>query len=141
MVIDSSALLAIVFAEPDASIYASAILNSTDRMLSAVSFVEASMVAMRYRAPDPVALLDNLIEQFEILIVPVSHEQALLARDAFRRFGKGRHKAGLNFGDCFSYALAKQTGEPLLYKGNDFSKTDILSARLMAESATSSEDQ
>jgi ribonuclease VapC len=128
MVIDSSALLSIVLAEPDASIYASAILNSNGRMLSAVSLVEASMVAMRYRTPDPLALLDNLIERFEIIIVPVNREHALLARDAFRRFGKGRHKAGLNFGDCFSYALAKQTGEPLLYKGNDFSKTDIPSA-------------
>jgi ribonuclease VapC len=125
---DSSALFAIVFAEPDVYIYVSAILNSTDRMLSAASLVEISMLAMRYRAPDPVALVDKLIEQFEILIVPVSHEQALLARDAFRRFGKGRHKAGLNLGDCFSYALAKQTGKPLLYKGNDFSKTDIQSA-------------
>ena len=128
MVIDSSALLAIVFEEPDASIYLSAILNSDNCLVSAVSLVETSMVSLRLRSPDPIALLDDLINRSEIIGAPVDHEQALLAREAFRRFGKGRHKAGLNFGDCFSYALAKQTGEPLLYKGHDFSQTDILSA-------------
>jgi ribonuclease VapC len=128
MVIDSSALLAIILEEPDASIYASAILNNARRTLSAASLVETSMVAMRLRTPDPIALLDNLIDRFEIIIVPFDHEQALLAREAFRRFGKGRHKASLNFGDCLAYALARQTGEPLLYKGSDFSQTDIPSA-------------
>ena len=83
------------------------------------------MVAMRLRTPDPVTAFDNLIDKLGIEVVPVDREQALLAREAFRRFGKGRHKAGLNFGDCFAYALAKQTNEPLLYKGNDFSQTDI----------------
>ena len=83
------------------------------------------MVVMRLRAPDPVAAFDNLIDKLGIEVVPVDREQALLAREAFRRFGKGRHKAGLNFGDCFAYALAKQTNRPLLYKGNDFSQTDI----------------
>ena len=83
------------------------------------------MVAMRLRTPNPVTAFDNLIDKLGIEIVPVDREQALLAREAFRRFGKGRHKAGLNFGDCFAYALAKQKNEPLLYKGNDFSQTDI----------------
>ena len=128
MVIDSSALLAIIFEEPDASIYLSAILNSDKCLVSAASLVETSMVSLRLRTPDPIALLDNLINRSEIFVAPVDHEQALLAREAFRRYGKGRHKAGLNFGDCFAYALAKQTGEPLLYKGSDFSQTDILSA-------------
>ncbi len=128
MVIDSSALLAIILDEPDASIYASAILNSAGPKLSTVSFVEASMVSMSLRSPDPTALVDNLIDRFEIAIISVDQEQALLAREAFRRFGKGRHPAGLNFGDCFSYALAKHTCEPLLYKGYDFSQTDIPSA-------------
>ena len=128
MVIDSSALLAIILNEPDASIYAAAILNSAGPKLSTASFVEVSMVAMRLRSPDPTALLDNLIDRFEIAIISVDQEQAVLAREAFRRFGKGRHPAGLNFGDCFSYALAKQTGEPLLYKGYDFRQTDIPSA-------------
>jgi ribonuclease VapC len=102
--------------------------NSAICLLSAVSLVEVSMVVMRLRAPDPVAALDNLIDKLGIEIVPVDRGQAFLAREAFRRFGKGRHPAALNFGDCFAYALAKQAGEPLLYKGNDFSETDILSA-------------
>jgi ribonuclease VapC len=128
MVIDSSALLAIIFEEPDASIYLSAILNSDNCLVSAASLVETSMVSLRLRSPDPIALLDDLVNRTETIVAPVDHEQALLAREAFRRFGKGRHKAGLNFGDCFAYALAKQTGEPLLYKGSDFTLTDIVSA-------------
>jgi ribonuclease VapC len=128
MVIDTSALMAIFFEEPDASVYASVILNSTHCVLSAVSLMEASMVSMKRRRSDPVAVLDKLIEDMEILVVAVDREQAILAREAFLRFGKGRHAAGLNFGDCFSYALAKQTGQPLLYKGNDFSHRDIPSA-------------
>lgn len=128
MVIDSSALLAIILQEPDASIYLSAILNSDNCLVSAASLEETSMVSLRLRFPDPIALLDDLINRAEITVAPVDHEQALFAREAFRRFGKGRHKAGLNFGDCFAYALAKQTGEPLLYKGSDFSQTDIVAA-------------
>jgi ribonuclease VapC len=128
MIIDSSALLAIIFEEPDASIYISAILNSSKCSLSAASLVETSMVSLRLRSPDPVALLDDFIKRSEIIVVPVDHEQAVIAREAFRRYGKGRHPAGLNFGDCFSYALSKQTGESLLYKGNDFAQTDISSA-------------
>ena len=125
MVIDSSALLAILFEEPDAYVFASAMTNSAICLLSAVSLVETSIVAMRLRTPDPVTAFDHLIDKLGIEVVPVDREQALLAREAFRRFGKGRHKAGLNCGDCFAYALAKQTNEPLLYKGNDFSQTDI----------------
>ena len=74
------------------------------------------------------AMLDTFIQEFSIRIEPVTAEQAMLARQGFALFGKGRHKAGLNFGDCFSYALAKQMGEPLLFKGNDFSRTDVLLA-------------
>jgi ribonuclease VapC len=85
-------------------------------------------VAIRRRRPDPIAALDILTTRLRLVVIPVDHEQALLARDGFRRFGKGRHPAGLNFGDCFSYALAKQRGEPLLFKGNDFSQTDVLVA-------------
>jgi ribonuclease VapC len=125
MVIDSSALIAIILEESDASLFVSAIANSPVRLLSAATYVEASVVMMRRRNFEPVAALDNLIGQLRISIMPVDHTQALLAREAFRRFGKGRDKAGLNFGDCFSYALAKQTGEPLLFKGNDFSGTDM----------------
>ena len=128
MVIDSSALMAIFLNEPDASIYASAIVNDLRRLISAATLAEASIVAIRRRRPDPIAALDILTTRLRLVVIPVDHEQALLARDGFRRFGKGRHPAGLNFGDCFSYALAKQRGEPLLFKGNDFSQTDVLVA-------------
>ena len=125
MVIDSSALLAIFLEEPDASIYASAILNDRRRLISAATLAETSIVAIRRRQPDPIVALDILMTWLRLVVIPVDHEQALLARDGFRRFGKGRHPAGLNFGDCFSYALAKQRGELLLFKGNDFSQTDV----------------
>ncbi len=125
MVIDSSALLAIFLEEPDASIYASAIVNDRRRLISAATLAETSIVAIRRRQPDPIVALDTLTTRLRLVVIPVDHEQALLARDGFRRFGKGRHTAGLNFGDCFSYALAKQRGEPLLFKGNDFSQTDV----------------
>ena len=128
MVIDSSVLIAILLQEPYASLSVSAIANSPIRFLSTATYVEASLVIMRRRNFEAVAALDNLVEQLRISIMPVEHAQALPAREAFRRFGKGRDKAGLNFGDCFSYALAKQTGEPLLFKGNDFSGTDITAA-------------
>ena len=85
------------------------------------------MVAMRLRTPNPVTAFDNLIDKLGIEIVPVDREQALLAREAFRRFGKGRHKAGLNLGDCFAYALAKENSCRLLYVGADFAKTDVAS--------------
>jgi ribonuclease VapC len=125
MVVDSSALLTIFFGEPDASVYASAILNDTRRLISAATLVEASIVAIRWRQPDPISALDTLVTRLGLEVVPVDHEQVLLARDGFRRFGKGRDRAGLNFGDCFSYALAIATGERLLFKGEDFSKTDV----------------
>jgi ribonuclease VapC len=117
--------MAIVLHEPDASVYVSAILNDPVRLLSAATLVEASVVAMRRRSGDVSAALDTLLKRMRIEVIAVDRDQALLARDAFRQFGKGRHHAGLNFGDCFSYALAKQTGEPLLFKGSDFSRTDV----------------
>ena len=128
MVIDSSALMAIFLDEPDASIYASAILNDRMRLISTATLAEASIVAIRRRQPDAIAAFDILTTRLRLVAIPVDYEQALLARDGFRRFGKGRHPAGLNFGDCFSYALAKQQGEPLLFKGDDFSQTDVLVA-------------
>src|SRR5580692_11004306 len=120
MVIDSSALIAIVLQEPDASIYYAAIANSAVRLFSAATLVEASLVLLRRLTTGATSALDSLIGHLRIEVISVDHRQALLAREAFQRFGKGRHPAGLNFGDCFSYALAKQTGEPLLYKGVDF---------------------
>ena len=125
MVIDSSPIVAILFEEPDASAYISAILNDMTRLMSAATLVEIAMVVMRLLSPDPIAALDALLVRLQVVIVPFDREQAILARDAFRRFGKGRHKAGLNYGDCLSYALAKHTGEALLFKGNDFGQTDV----------------
>ena len=128
MVIDSSAVMAIVFIEPDALHYYNKIVSTNVRLLSAATLVETSLVVMRRRSPGGLAVLDDLIKRLKIEVISVDEEQAILAREAFRRFGKGRHRACLNYGDCFSYALAKQTGLPLLFKGNDFSETDLESA-------------
>jgi ribonuclease VapC len=128
MVIDSSAIAAIVLEESDASIYISAITNDSTRLISSATLVEVSIVLMSRRKADAITALDTLMMLLSIAVIPVSHDHALLAREAFRRFGKGRDRAGLNFGDCFSYALAKHTGEPLLYKGNDFTHTDVAAA-------------
>ncbi len=128
MVVDSSALLAIFLDEPDASVYLAAILNDPKRLISAASLVETSAVAMSRRQPDPISALDTLIARLGLSVVSVDHEQALIARDGFRRFGKGRDRAGLNLGVCFSYGLAIATGERLLFKGGDFGKTDVLVA-------------
>jgi len=128
VVIDSSAILAIYLEEPDASIYVSAILNDTTRLMSASTFFEVSAAALRKRLPDPLAAIDTIISRFHLVIVPFDQEQALIARDAYRRYGKGVDPAGLNLGDCFSYALSKQLNEPLLFKGNDFSRSDVLRA-------------
>ncbi|AEU35983.1 type II toxin-antitoxin system VapC family toxin [Granulicella mallensis] len=128
MVIDSSALVAILLAEPDASIYISAILNDVTRLISAATLVETSIVMIRRREPDAIAALDAVVARLQLTVIPVDREQALLARQGFRRFGKGLDRAGLNFGDCFSYALAMHLNEPLLFKGNDFTFTDVLRA-------------
>ena len=125
MVIDTSDLLAILFQEADAMQFAKAIATAPTRLLSAANLVEASMVAESRAGTDGVRDLDLLVAKSKIEVMPVTVEQAELARLAFRNFGKGRHRAGLNFGDCFSYALAKDTGEPLLFKGDDFNHTDI----------------
>jgi ribonuclease VapC len=102
--------------------------EAESREVSAVSYMEASMVLISKRGEGIESILDTMLAEGEIAIVPVSVMQAQIARKAFLDFGKGRHPAGLNFGDCFSYALAKQRGEPLLFKGNDFSQTDVLVA-------------
>lgn len=127
MVVDSSALLTILFAEPDAARYASAIESDTIRLLSAASLLETAIVIESRYGPLGSRKLDELITAAQIEIEPVTTEQVALARVAYRTYGKGQHPASLNFGDCFPYALAKFTGEALLYKGNDFSQTDILS--------------
>ena len=127
--IDSSALVAILQNEPDALLFAEAIGGAEAIVVSAVTFFETSMV-LAGRIQDETAwrLLDALIGRAKIEIVPFDAEQAAIARAAFLKYGKGRHPAALNFGDCASYALAKSQGAPLLYKGADFARTDIVSA-------------
>jgi ribonuclease VapC len=128
MVIDTSAIVAILLLEPDRGYYFSKILKADHRQVSAVSYVEAGMVLSGRLGQDPKAALDEMLIEMDIEIVPVSTAQAVLALEAFQKYGKGRHPAGLNFGDCFSYALAKSSSEPLLFKGGDFAHTDITSA-------------
>ncbi|MEQ1888984.1 MAG: type II toxin-antitoxin system VapC family toxin [Alphaproteobacteria bacterium] len=125
MIIDTSALIAILFNESDAPIYARAIEQADSRRLSAANFVEAAMVAERFTGGRAGPRFDALLRTSRIVIEPFTVEQAHLARQAFLDYGKGRHAAGLNFGDCFAYALAKASGEPLLFKGADFARTDI----------------
>jgi ribonuclease VapC len=129
VILDTSAIIAILRAEPEAQACADAIESASVRRLSAASYVEAGAVIDR--ADDPIASrrVDELLATASIGIEPVTAGQARIAREAYRDFGKGSgHPAGLNFGDCFSYALAKATGEPLLFKGDDFQQTDIASA-------------
>jgi ribonuclease VapC len=129
VIIDTSALIAILRAEPDASEMAHAIERAQSRRISAVNWLEAAIVIDT--SGDPVASrrFDELVQTAELHVEPVTHDQARIARDAYRDFGKGSgHKAALNFGDCFAYALAKSAGETLLFKGNDFGHTDITPA-------------
>lgn len=125
MIIDSSALVAILFAEPDAALYASAIEAADERRISAANFVEAAVVIDGRRDPIVSRRFDDLLREAEIVVEPVDAEQARLAREAYRDFGRGSgHPARLNFGDCFAYALARSRRETLLFKGNDFIHTD-----------------
>lgn len=125
MVIDSSVLIAILRREPEEQDFRNAIKLASSRLLSAPTRVEAGIVALGRRGETGLEQMQALLESLKLATVPLSADHARLAIDAFRRFGKGRHPAGLNFGDCFSYALAKATGEPLLFKGDDFSQTDV----------------
>ena len=128
MVIDTSALLAILQDEPERRAFNEAIEAATRRRLSTASFVELSIVIEARLGAEGIRNLDFFISTAELDLVPFNADQARLAREAFRQFGKGRHPAGLNFGDCFSYALAQTLGEPLLYKGDDFAQTDVIPA-------------
>jgi len=129
MIVDSSAVVAILGAEPEAAACVAAIEHATIRRISAVSFVEAAIVLDRRRDPVVSRRFDQLVQSARLAIEPVTEAQARLAREAYRDFGRGSgHPANLNFGDCFAYALARSTGEPLLYKGDDFTHTDVRSA-------------
>jgi ribonuclease VapC len=125
LVIDTSALVALLGMEAEAARLAAAIEADATRLISAASVVEAALVIEARFGPAGGRELDLLIAKAGLSVEPVTAEQAETARQAWRRFGKGRHPAGLNYGDCFSYALAKVTGEPLLFKGTDFPQTDL----------------
>lgn len=126
MIIDTSALLAILYKEEDAESFGRAIANEPICRMSAANFLEAAINIDSRGGAEASRQLDFFIRQAGIEITEITFVQAQIARQAYQDFGKGRHKAGLNFGDCFAYALARDTGEPLLFKGNDFIYTDIV---------------
>jgi len=128
LVIDTSALVALLGMEPEAARLAQAIEGDAVRLLSAATLLESSIVLESRQGEAAVRELDLLLAKAGVQIEPVTAEQAEVARQAWRRFGKGRHGAGLNFGDCFSYALSRVTGEALLFKGKDFPQTDVTAA-------------
>jgi ribonuclease VapC len=125
MILDTSAVVAILYGEPEAAAFAQLIHDADVCRLSVASHAELSMVIENQLGPEGMRQAEAFFRRAGVAIEPVTLEHGELARQAFVDFGKGRHKAGLNFGDCFSYALAKATGEPLLFKGDDFSRTDI----------------
>ena len=126
MVIDTWALAAIFFHEPERDAFRNAIVAASSRLISAATVLEAGMVIEGRRGGGAGREFDLFIVRAQIQIVPIDAELADLARYAWRKYGKGRHPAALNFGDCFSYALAKTTGEPLLAKSTDFASTDVV---------------
>ncbi len=132
MVIDTSALLAIGQNEPEAEAFERLIAEGPTRLMSAANLLEAAMVIETRLGDAGGAELDLWLHKAGVVIAPVDERQADLARRAWRRFGKGRHPAGLNLGDCFAYALSVATREPLLFKGEDFGKTDVQAARVSA---------
>ena len=128
MIVDTSAMVAILYRQPEAAAFAQAIHDADICRISVANHVELSMVIESQLGTQGTRQMEAFVRRAGIVVEPVSLEQGELARQAFIDFGKGRHPAGLNFGDCFAYALAKATGEPLLFKGADFSRTDIPAA-------------
>jgi ribonuclease VapC len=128
MIIDTSALVSILDQEAEAERLVRAIAAASERMLSAANLVETGIVMQVRRGDEAARDLDLLLAKLKIDIIPVSGKQANLARKAFQHYGRGRHPAKLNFGDCFAYALAKDSSASLLFKGSDFSQTDIMIA-------------
>ena len=125
MIVDSSAIIAVLRNEPDAAAISAALQQAPICRMSAVTYVEAAVVTDSNRNPVLSRRFDDLLRDVKMHVESVSLEQARIARQTYRDFGKGRHKAGLNFGDCFAYALAKDFDEPLLFKGDDFRHTDV----------------
>jgi ribonuclease VapC len=125
MVLDTSALLALLLDEPEAEEFRTAVEEDATRLVSAASALETALVIEARKGEPGGREFDTLVRKADVVVVPVDAEHVAEARKAYRRFGKGRHPAGLNFGDVFAYALARVAGEPLLFKGDDFAKTDI----------------
>jgi ribonuclease VapC len=125
MVVDTSAVLAVLLEEPDGALFLARLSGTPRPLLSAANWLELGIVIDGRKGPQWLAELDAFLEGLDVAVVPVSLSQARTARDAYRRFGKGNHPAGLNFGDCFAYALAKERNLPLLFKGDDFTQTDL----------------
>jgi ribonuclease VapC len=125
MIVDSSALLSVLFGEDDWARFAGAIIDAERVRMSAASWFEAAMAVDRRGDPVAQGRFDQIVSEMNISVEPVTMEHAQIARRAWQIFGKGAHRARLNFGDCLTYGLAKSSGEPLLFKGNDFSQTDI----------------
>lgn len=128
MIVDTSAIVAILYREPEAAAFVRLIHDADVCRISVASYVELSMVVESQLGPEGMRQAEAFIRRAGVIIESVTVDQGELARQALLDFGKGRHKAGLNFGDCFSYALAKAMGEPLLFKGDDFSRTDVAAA-------------
>jgi ribonuclease VapC len=128
MIIDTSALVALLDQESEAERIALALASSSERILSAANLVEIGIVMQARRGDDGVRDLDLLLAKLKVDIAAVTADHADIARKAFRRYGRGRHAVNLNFGDCFAYALAKEKSVPLLFKGDDFGRTDVLVA-------------
>jgi ribonuclease VapC len=127
MVIDASALMAILKKEPEWHVFFRAINRAASAWISPVNWYEATVNAEKYGINN-VRIVETIVQRLKIHVVPVDEHQMRLAHAAWRKYGKGRNPAQLNMGDCFAYALAQQIGEPLLYKGKDFAKTDIAAA-------------
>ena len=125
MVIDTSALMAILFDEPERHHFNELIESDETRLISAGTLLEAALVVESRRGEAAGRELDLLLHRAQVSVVPFDADQAEIARAAWRKYGKGRHAANLNYGDCYAYALATVSEEPLLAKGNDFSRTDI----------------
>ena len=128
VVIDTSALCAVLLGEPEADEMMTCLAGSSIRWLSAFSHLESSVVIAARKGQAGLLDLDALLQRLRIEVIPFTAEQALLAREAHERFGRGHHPAGLNLGDCCSYALSRYSGYPLLYKGADFSRSDVRAA-------------
>jgi ribonuclease VapC len=128
VILDTSALVAILFGEPKAENFARLILNAEVCRISVVNHVELTIVLEKQAKPEAAHQAEAFLRAASILVEPVTLEQGALARQAYYDFGRGRHRARLNFGDCFAYALAKAMDEPLLFKGEDFARTDVRAA-------------